>query len=267
MGAGKTVHDYRSVGEEYKRKVLLNDVVVLTASSAGMLGYKAFGKNKIINEKFLKPTVEFVDKQFKKLQRTDFVQKNFIGKFDNLFKKIHTPVEYSKNIIANCISNTAMVGAGLFAAILADLALTKSGNGIHKIKDKKQENIDENPKKINQVDAFMHKKVGNVVSKNVQQEMFWRLTDFKAFNAFNSAFVGLAGLKITDEKKHSKQVRKASKYLIYNTMIPLLFFSIASELTKKMKNIYRFPIMFVALVTGSLLVKHAIDNRQQDPKN
>ena len=113
----------------------------------------------------------------------------------------------------------------------------------------------------------MKKKVDNVVSKDIQQEMLWRITDFKVFNPFNSAFVGLAGLNITDSEKYSKQVQKATKYLIFNTMIPLFFFSVSSALTKKMKNIYRFPIMFASLVTGSLLVKHAIDKNEKNSKN
>ena len=88
------------------------------------------------------------------------------------------------------------------------------------------------------------------------------MTDFKLFSALNSAFVGLAGLDITDNEKYSKQVKNATKYLLLNTMVPLFFFSLSSALTKKIKNIYRFPIMFASLVTGSLLVKNAVDSKK-----
>ncbi len=271
MGTAKTVHDYRSVGEDYKRNILFNDIVVLAASSAGMLGYKALGKNKTLHEKLFKPTVEFFNNRFQKFAATDFYKKNLAGRFDKLYKPLHTPIEYSKNIIASCISNTAMVGCGLFSAILADYTLNKHGLAIHKLNslvedDKKVVNI-KPPKQIEQVEKFMKKKVDNVVSKDIQQEMLWRITDFKVFNPFNSAFVGLAGLNITDSEKYSKQVQKATKYLIVNTMIPLFFFSVSSALTKKMKNIYRFPIMFASLVTGSLLVKHAIDKNEKNSEN
>ena len=267
MGTAKTVHDYRSVGEDYKRNILFNDVAVLAASSAGMLGYKALGKNKTLHEKIFKPAVEFFNNKFQKFAATDFYKKNLAGRFDTLYKPLHTPIEYSKNIIASCISNTAMVGCGLFSAILADYALNKHGLAIHKLnslveEDKKMVNI-KPPKQIEQVEKFMKKKVDNVVGKDIQQEMLWRITDFKVFNPFNSAFVGLAGLNITDNEKYSKQVKKATKYLIFNTMIPLFFFSVSSALTKKMKNIYRFPIMFASLVSASLLVKHAIEKMKR----
>ena len=67
---------------------------------------------------------------------------------------------------------------------------------------------------------------------------------------------------ITDDEKYSKQVKNATKYLLLNTMVPLFFFSVSSALTKKLKNIYRFPIMFASLVTGSLLVKNAVENKK-----
>lgn len=264
MGAGKTVHDYRSVGEQYKQKILLNDVVVLGASSAGMLGYRALGHNQAIHNKLFKPTVEYFHGKFNKFYKSDFAQKHLVGKFDHLYKPLQTPIEYSKNIIASCISNTAMVGAGLFSAILADFALTKNGLGIHKLKNK-QENVTATPpKQLVMVEKFKKKNVDKVVSKSIQEEMLWRMTDFKIFNPFNSAFVGLAGLSITDNEKYSKQVQNASKYLLINTMVPLFFFSVSSALTKKMKNIYRFPIMFASLVTGSLLVKNAVDNNSKN---
>jgi len=265
MGAAKTVHDYRSVGEKYKQKILLNDVVVLGASSAGMLGYRALGHNKTLNNKLFKPTVEYVHDKFKKFYNSDFAQKHLVGKFDHLYKPLQTPIEYSKNIIASSISNTAMVGAGLFSAILADFILTKNGLGIHKLKNKKEDI--KPPKQLVQVEKFKKNNVDTVVSKDLQEEMLWRMTDFKIFNPLNSAFVGLAGLDITDDEKYSKQVKNASKYLLLNTLVPLFFFSLSSALTKKMKNIYRFPIMFAALVTGSLLVKNAVDKSEKHPKN
>lgn len=270
MGTAKTVQDYRSVSEEYKQKILLNDVVVLGASSAGMLGYKALGKNKTLHNKLFKPTVEYLHKKFEELYKTDFVQKHFAGKFKHLYEPLQTPIEHSKNIIASCLSNTAMVGAGIFSAILADYALTKNGLGVHKRKniiDEEKKISITPPKQIEQVEKFMKKNVNNVVSKDLQREMLWRVTDFKVFNPFNSAFVGLAGLHITDNEKYSKQVKNASKYLLVNTLVPLFFFSVSSALTKKMKNIYRFPIMFASLVTGSLLVKKAIGISENNKKN
>lgn len=270
MGAAKTVSDYKSVGEDYKRKILLNDVVVLAASSAGMLGYKALGNNKTLNNKLFKPTVEYFHKKFTQFYDSDFSKKHIVGKFKNLYKPLQTPLEVSKNIIASCISNTAMVGAGLFSAIFADYALTKSGLAIHKRKNFIDEENKPNlqpPKQIEQVEKFMKKKVDEVVGKDVRKEMLWRITDFKAFNALNSTFVGLAGLSITDSEKYSKQVQNAGKYLLVNTLVPLFFFSLSSALTKRMKNIYRYPIMFASLVSGTLLVKNGLKHMQNSKKN
>lgn len=110
MGAAKTVHDYKSVGEKYKQKILLNDVVVLGASSAGMLGFRALAHNKTVGNKLFKPTVEYFHGIFNKFYNSGFAQKHLVGKFDNLYKPLQKPIEYSKNIIGSCVANTAMVG-------------------------------------------------------------------------------------------------------------------------------------------------------------
>lgn len=238
MGTAKTVYDYRRVDEKYKRKILVNDVALLGASSVGMLSYHALCNNKTVRNKVFKPMVDSFDR---------FIPKN-------------NTASTTKNIIASTLSNTAMVASGLFGAILGDYALSKTGNGIHKIENKKKDDL-ESPVQIQKVENFMHKNVDNVVSKRVQDEMFWRMTDFKAFDVFSSGFVGLASLDITNEEKYSKQVKNASKYLMLNTFVPLFFFSLSSALTKNLKTVYRIPIMFTSLVAATLGVKKAVDRK------
>ncbi len=260
MGGVKTVQDYRSVGENYKQKILLNDVVVLTSSSLGMLGYRALGKNQRVREKIFKPTVDFFNKKFKNFAKSEFSTKFLDGKFDRLYRPLHTPIEYSKLIIGSCLNNVGMVGAGLFSAILGDFVLTKLGLGVHDIKQAKESaKLPKEPKKIKQVEQFMKKNMDAVVTKGVRKEMESRVTDLPMFNMLTTSFIGLEGLKITDEEKYSKQMKNATKYLIVNSLVPLFFLSLSSALTKKMKNIYRFPIMFAALVSGTYLVKRGVD--------
>ena len=75
LGGIKTVNDYRSVGPDYKRKILLNDTVVLASSSVGMLAYKTLAKNNTVRGKILKPTIEACHEQYNKLLKTKFVKK------------------------------------------------------------------------------------------------------------------------------------------------------------------------------------------------
>lgn len=268
MGGLKTVDDYRSVGSEYKRKILLNDVVVLASSSAGMLGYKALAKNKPISEKILRPFADFCHMHVAKFQRSDFYKRNFAGKYNHLFQPIHTSVEYSKEIVGGCVSNVLMVAAGLFSAIIGDWALTKTGFGIHQVQEIMNDNKKmKEPKKIQEVEAFMKQSVDSVVTKGVRREMVSRVTDMPFFSLLTKSFIGLEGLNVTDEEKYSKQVKNASKYLVVNSLVPLFFLSISSTLTKKMKNIYRFPIMFTSLVAGTYLVKKVLDHKVSSPKN
>lgn len=146
------------------------------------------------------------------------------------------------------------------------MLLTKTGFGIHKTKKLK---TDEQiiPKQLVQVENFKKKKLDTVIDKKIQEEVFWRVLDFPLFNVLTSPFVGLQGLEITDDEKYSKQVKNASKYLLVNSLVPLFFFSLSSALTKKLKNIYRIPIVFTSLMVGTLSVKKLLDHKLQTPKN
>lgn len=264
MGGIKTVSDYKSVGEQYKQRILLNDTVVLASSSLGILGYKALGRSKAMRNGFFKPTVEFLHKNFQKFAESDFSKKYLVGKFDKLYHPLQAPLELSKVIIGTTISNVLMVASGLFAAILGDYALTKTGFGIHKLKDIMDEDKKKAPKKLQLVETFMKQNVDTVINKDVRKEMVSRVTDLPMFSLLTSSFIGLEGLNITDNEKTSKQVKKATKYLLLNSLVPLFFLSCSSALTKKFKNIYRFPIMFASLVGGTLLVKKSLDNRNKN---
>lgn len=264
MGGAKTVQDYRSVGEDYKQKILLNDMVVLGSSCAAMIGYRALSHSNIMRDKFFRPTVEFMHKKFIDFCNTDFAKKHLVGKFDSLYHPLHKPLEMSKEIIGTCISNTLMVASGLFGAIAGDYALTKIGFGIHRTKNLKTEE-NTKPSQLVMVENFKKNKVDTVIDKRIQEEAFWRVLDFPAFNVLTSPFVGLQGLEITDDEKYSKQVKNASKSLLVNSLVPLFFFSLSSALTKKLKNIYRIPIMFASLLTGTLAVKSFLDHKLNKP--
>lgn len=270
LGGAKTVNDYRSVGPEYKRKILLNDTVVLASSSLGMLGFRKVSQNRKVRVKVLKPAIEFCHEQYNKVLKTDFFQKHLAGRCKEMFQPLKTPIEFSKAVIGDCLTNFCMVACGLFSAIGGDYLLTKTGFGIHGVKEIMKDNKAEKPKQIKQlkqVESFMTQKVDQVVQKDVRQEMVSRVTDFPAFNVLTTSLIGLEGLNITDSEKHSKQVKNATKYLILNSMVPLLLFSTTSALTKTMKNIYRFPIMFSSLVLGTLLVKKNVAKHENQSKN
>ena len=151
LGGIKTVNDYRSVGPDYKRKILLNDTVVLASSSVGMLAYKTLAKNNTVRGKILKPTIEACHEQYNKLLKTKFVKKYIRGRFNNLFQPLKTPIEFSKAVIGDCISNFLTVAAGLFGAIGGDLLLSKTGFGIHGIKEIMREKKNQQPKQIKQL--------------------------------------------------------------------------------------------------------------------
>lgn len=266
MGGAKIVQDYRSVGEDYKQRILLNDTVVLSSSCAAMIGYRALGHSKFLNEKCFKPIVNSLHSKFVSFYNSDFSKKHLNGMFDKFYNPLHKPIEMSKTIIGNCVSDTLMVASGLFGAIAGDYALTKTGFGIHKTKKLMNEEPPI-PKQLVQVENFKKKKLDKVIDKKIQEEAFWRVLDFPVFNVLTSPFVGLQGLEITDDEKYSKQVKNASKYLLVNSLVPLFFFSLSSALTKKFKNIYRIPIIFTSLMVGTLSVKKILDNKLKTPKN
>ena len=161
LGGVKTVNDYRSVGEKYKRKILLNDTVVLASSSLGMLSYRVLSKNRTVRTKVLKPAIESCHKVYNKVLKTDFVQKHIAGRFQKLFQPLKTPIEYSKAVIGECLSNFLTVAAGLFGAIGGDYLLSKTGFGIHGIKEimKEKKEVVSTPKQLKQVETFMKKNV------------------------------------------------------------------------------------------------------------
>lgn len=255
MGGIKTVQDYRVAKPEEKRHILLNDVVILSASTAGMMGFRALEKSKTLNDKIAKPIVNFCHEKIgHKLAKLKFVQKFSSGKLNEYYEHVKTPVEFSKQIIASCLNSTATIACGLFSAILADYSLTKMGLGIHKFNKKKE---------VNKVERFMNKNVDTVVNKNVRKEVISQITWFPAFDLLGPSLIGLQSLSITDSEKHSRQMEKAGKYLMLDTFVPLMFLSTASALTKNMKSLYRLPIMFTSLVGGTIAVKQGVKFAQK----
>ena len=265
LGTAKTVSDYRSVGEKYKKKILLNDVVVLGASSLGILGYRALSKNKIVRTKISRPIVNELHQGFQKLKETKFI-KAITPKISKetqqkYYKPVNKSLALSKVVITNCLTSMAEVASGLLGAITGDFILSKTGQDIHKVKDlqnKKQEETE-----LHKVENFMNKQVDKVVTTDVREEMMNRVTDFSTFKLFWSSFVGLEGLEITDDEKYSHQLKNASKYLMLNSFVPLLFLNMTSALSKGMKDVYRLPLMFGALVGGTLCVKKVVDKNER----
>ena len=64
--------------------------------------------------------------------------------------------------------------------------------------------------------------------------------------------------ELAKEKEFDKRLHHTTKCMINDSLLPLFFLSTSSTLTKKMRTIYRVPIIFTSLVVGTMLGKKCL---------
>ena len=293
-GAYKIMHDYKNASQEEKKSVLLRDCVILGGSALGIAGYTV-GKANFAKSGFRKQCSGYIDKAITSIKNTKFWQKTHTEKAKPIKEKSKLILNHSKEIAKECADNTLLVAAGITGAVTSDYLIQMSHLSERILKkhvtNKTGLNVDvvQNENKIQEFDkneAKQNTNLTNQITNNnknttnspfnlikkkldVDQEtkdnIFSNIGNMQEMKVFNNAFVGLESFHIAEEKTFKDKLRETTKSLVAKTLVPVFFLSLASNLTRGMKLIYRVPLVFASLSAGMIAtdkkLEKAIDKK------
>ena len=82
-----------------------------------------------------------------------------------------------------------------------------------------------------------------------------------AMKFVSSSLIGAEAIELAKEKEFEKKFSHTTKYLVNDTLVPLLFLSVSSALSKNLKPILRLPLIFTVLTGGTLLFKKMTERK------
>ena len=90
------------------------------------------------------------------------------------------------------------------------------------------------------------------------------MTEMPQMRFLTSGMLGADAIDIAKDLEFDKRLKHTTKYLVNDTLIPLLFLSVSSALTKKMKSLYRIPIIFVSLIGGTMVTNKIVELKENN---
>lgn len=60
----------------------------------------------------------------------------------------------------------------------------------------------------------------------------------------SAGMIGADAIEIAKDREFDKRLKHTTGYLVNDTLVPLLFLSVSSALTKNLKSAYRIPVIF-----------------------
>lgn len=236
-GGYKTYEDYTSASDKYKKKFLIKDTVVLGGAALGMAAERAVS-HKFVESKFYQTTLHNLSEKIVSLHKT---------------KNAQTSINYTKAIIKNFSSNFTLFASGILGALGMDYLLSKTGFEQPTLETRNHEH------EMNKVSQYIDNNISRIVDKDTKEEMYSRVTDMPQMHIFTAGLIGAQALELAKDKEFDKRLHHTTKCMINDSLVPLFFLSTSSTLTKKMRSIYRIPIIFTSLVGGTMITKKIIN--------
>lgn len=262
-GAFKIHADYKNAKPTKKLPVLYKDTTILSGSAGASLGMYYLLK-KIPNYEFINHSVKFLSKGINKINEINFVKNKIKPALSFLYKPARvtgTAVKYSLNTleraIKDCATTSLITLAAFGGAIAANWAFSKIIFKKPQIQPQKQKSAFTSEKK-QQTEEIEKKRVARYtqyvdesIAKDSANNAFSAfIKDMPALKMLDKPLVALAGFDIIKEKTFEDRFKRTTHELIANTLIPTFFISIASVITKSMKNFAKLPIISIAAITG-----------------
>ncbi len=236
-GGYKIYEDYTGADKKYKKKFLIKDTVALTGAALGMLAERSATK-KFVKSKFYEKTLHNLSEKIVFLHKT---------------KNAQTSVNYTKAIIKNVSSSFTLFASGILGALGMDYLLSKTGFEQPTIETRNHE------REMNKVSQYIDNNISKIIDENTKEEMYSRVTDMPQMRIFTTGLIGAQALDLAKDKEFDKRLQHTTKCMINDSLVPLFFLSTSSTLTKKMRSIYRVPIIFTSLVGGTMITKKIIN--------
>lgn len=295
-GTYKVLTDYRKAPKNEKKNVLMKDTLILAGSAGGLLAYNQ-GKKAFLASPFKKSCNKFIDNSVQKLKKTSLFKKIKNSGAKIIEKPVEIVGKHVYQIAKDCVDNTLLVSSGILGAVGADY-LIQIGHSHKNLveqhnEEKKVKAVIENQNKTpaqtvkiqpnnrpanttstakpsnsdsDPFNKFREKLNINIpndihVDEKTKKNIISNITNMPEMRVFSNTLIGLEGLRITEEKTFKDKLRRSTNSILKGTLVPMLFLSLTSNITKGMKSIYRVPIVFTSLVAGTMLVNKKIDER------
>ena len=110
-------------------------------------------------------------------------------------------------------------------------------------------------------DNVVPQDINNIVNEDTKNNIISNITNMPEMKVFTNTMIGLQSLRITEEKTFKDKLRSTTNSLLKGTLVPMFFFSLASNVTKGMRSIYRVPLVFSSLVAGTMFANKKIDKK------
>lgn len=110
-------------------------------------------------------------------------------------------------------------------------------------------------------DNVVPQDINNIVNEDTKNNIISNITNMPEMKVFTNTMIGLQSLRITEEKTFKDKLRSTTNSLLKGTLVPMFFLSLASNVTKGMRSIYRVPLVFSSLVAGTMFANKRIDKK------
>lgn len=238
-GCCKTYKDYKSANEKYKDKFLVKDCVVLSGAALGMLAFQGCadkaGKSKLYSKikNYILPKINKPD----------------------VHNGVRNSIHYAKEITKDLSLSFMSTASGILGALGMDWLLSKSDFEQPQVSN--AEKIKEHQK--NRISAYIDSNVTKYADENTKSVFYTSVTDMPAMKFLSSGMVGTQAIEIAKDREFNKKLKHTTGYLVNDTLVPLIFLSVSSALTKGFKSKYRIPVIFFSLFGGTLATQKILD--------
>lgn len=111
-------------------------------------------------------------------------------------------------------------------------------------------------KNQNKISVFFDNNLAKVTDKDTRNALYSSVSDLPIIS---SGMLGANALEIAQNKKFSQKLKHTTGYLVNDTLIPLIFLSVSSAITKGLKPVFRIPAVFLSLFSGTLVTRKIFD--------
>ncbi len=231
----KTYKDYKTASPKYKDRFLTKDCVILSGAALGMFVYNISSK-KMTSSKAYNKIITNISENV----NTSSVKNG-----------IKTSLQYTTDIIKDLSSGFLSTAAGIIGALGADYLLSKTS-----FKQPKYENF--HPQK-DKFSLYLENNLSKITDENTRNVIYTSVSDLPKVRILTAGMIGADAIELAKDKEFDKRLENTTKYLVNDTLIPLIFLSTSSALTKNMSLKKRIPIIFFTLFFGILGVQKLQD--------
>ena len=234
-GCYKTYKDYKTASPEYKDRFLVKDCVILSGAALGMFVNQA-ASNKIMKSKIYNRAINDISKKV-----------NISG----IKNGIKTSLQYTTEIVRELSAGFMSTAAGIIGALSADYLLSKTSF-------EQPKNIPYEPEK-DKISTYIEDNLAKFTDENTRNVLYTSVSDLPKIKILTSGTIGADAINIAQHKELDKKLQNTTEYLVNDTLVPLIFLSASSTLTKHLKAKLRVPIIFLSLFCGTLTTQKILD--------